>query len=120
MSDEAPEFLTIEEAMRVVRLGRSRAYEEARLYERTGGAEGLIPVKRAGRLFRVPRALLEQVAGGPIQVRPADAAPEPPVDEATTAPEPTPSEAPPAEPTPVRRRPSRPSTSDAPQLFAID
>lgn len=89
MSDSTPpDFLTVMEAGRILRLGRSRAYDEARLYERTNGAEGLIPVKRAGRIFRVPRALLEEVAGGPIQldldIEPASAT-QPSTDDAPEA-----------------------------------
>jgi excisionase family DNA binding protein len=59
------EFLTVCEAAEVLRLGRSSAYELAARYEATGGAEGL-PVIRLGRLLRVPRARLEELAGGPL------------------------------------------------------
>jgi hypothetical protein len=60
-----PEFLTVVEAARVLRIGRTVAYEQAARYEATGGAEGL-PVMRIGRQMRVPRALLERRAGVPI------------------------------------------------------
>jgi hypothetical protein len=57
-----PEFLTVVEAARVLRIGRTVAYEQAALFESTGGAQGL-PVMRIGRQMRVPRALLEMKAG---------------------------------------------------------
>jgi hypothetical protein len=70
-----PDFLTVVEAARVLRIGRTVAYEQAARYEATGGAEGL-PVVRLGRQFRVPRAQLEALAGGPLS--PAEPAPDAP------------------------------------------
>ena len=58
----APDLLTVEEAARVLRIGRTKAYELARRYLVTGGAEGL-PVVRVGHLLRVPRHALEQFVG---------------------------------------------------------
>ena len=43
----APDLLTVEEAARVLRIGRTKAYELARLYLVTGGAGG--PAGGAGR-----------------------------------------------------------------------
>jgi excisionase family DNA binding protein len=60
-----PDFLTILEAAKVLRVGRTAAYELATRYEATGGAEGL-PVIRMGRQLRVPRARLEELAGGAL------------------------------------------------------
>ena len=65
----------------MLRIGRTKAYELARLYLVTGGAEGL-PVVRVGHLLRVPRHVVEQFIGGPITgrsrgPRPPDAAPAP-------------------------------------------
>lgn len=60
-----PDFLTILEAAKVLRVGRTVAYELATRYEATGGAEGL-PVIRMGRQLRVPRARLEELAGGAL------------------------------------------------------
>ena len=71
------DFLTVLEAAKVLRLGRTCAYELAARYEETGGAEGL-PVVRVGRLLRVPRGRLEQLNGGPLRAvssGPSDAAP---------------------------------------------
>lgn len=52
--------MTVEEAAAALRVGRRLAYEQARLYLATGGAEGL-PVLRLGRCLRVPRAKLEEL-----------------------------------------------------------
>src|ERR671917_525712 len=60
-----PDFLTVEEAAAVLRIGRTAAYELARRYRATGGAEGL-PVVVLGRLLRVPRMQLEALAGGSL------------------------------------------------------
>lgn len=62
---DLPDFLTVEEAARVLRIGRTSAYALAARFEATCGAEGL-PVVRFGRLLRVPRAALEALTGGPI------------------------------------------------------
>jgi hypothetical protein len=60
-----PDFLTVEEAALVLRLGRSAAYREVRRFISSGGAAG-IPVLRFGKLLRVPRYRLEEQLGGPI------------------------------------------------------
>ncbi len=66
LADErAPDFLTVEEAAAVLRIGRSKAYELAHEYLATDGASGM-PVIRLGKQLRVPRALLERWMGGPI------------------------------------------------------
>ena len=62
---ELPDFLTVEEAARILRIGRTAAYEQTRRFEDTNGEEG-IPVIRLGRLMRVPRAALERWQGGPL------------------------------------------------------
>jgi hypothetical protein len=62
--DELPEFLTIEEAARVLRIGRTSAYLLAQQWRHTGGRSGL-PVQRLGRLLRVPRSALERMAVSP-------------------------------------------------------
>ena len=60
-----PDFFTVEEAARVVRIGRTKAYDLARVFLATGGADGL-PVIRFGKQLRVPRCRLEACLGGPI------------------------------------------------------
>ena len=71
MRDGLPAFLTVEEAAKRLRIGRTLAYQLARRYRSTGGAEGL-PVVAFGSTLRVPRAKLEELAGGPIdEVEPA-------------------------------------------------
>src|SRR3954452_25276752 len=69
--DEYPLPLTVEEAARVLRIGRSLAYVLARTYESSDGRDGL-PVLRVGALLRVPRwALAEMISTGHV-VRLAD------------------------------------------------
>ena len=70
-----PDLLTVEEAARVLRIGRTSAYALARRYLATAGAEG-VPVLRIGHLLRVPRCGLEELVGGPITWPPPVAAPE--------------------------------------------
>ena len=64
-TDVPPDTLTVEEAARIVRVGRSTAYKLVKEYEETGGASGL-PMKWVGCQRRVPRLLLEKFLGGPI------------------------------------------------------
>jgi excisionase family DNA binding protein len=61
--DGMPEMLRVEEAAKVLRIGRSAAYEAVAVFQATGGAEG-IPAIRIGRSVRVPkRALLRWIDG---------------------------------------------------------
>jgi excisionase family DNA binding protein len=55
----APDLLTVEEAARVLRIGRTSAHALARRYLRSNGAVGL-PVLRVGLQLRVPRRALEE------------------------------------------------------------
>jgi len=80
----APDMLTVIEAARVVRIGRSAAYQLAREYVSTDGASGL-PAMRIGGQLRVPRHLLEEYIGGPITWPIPD-----PVDDGPIAPAPVP------------------------------
>ena len=69
--DELPEVLTIEEAAKVLRIGRGAAYALARRYLATEGREGL-PVVPLGRSRRVPRAGLLRLLD--VDVEPGRAA----------------------------------------------
>lgn len=60
--DSLPLMLTVEEAAQVCRIGRSVAYEQARIYLDSDGAHGL-PVVRLGRALRVPRQALARLVG---------------------------------------------------------
>ena len=60
-----PDFLTVEEAAAVLRIGRTSAYRQARRYLATNGAEGLCAY-RFGKQIRIPRCYLEERLGGPI------------------------------------------------------
>jgi hypothetical protein len=72
-----PDFLTVEEAARVLRIGRTSAYLLAQRWCHTGGRDGL-PVVRVGRLLRVPRRVLERLAGGELDApRPGARVPQP-------------------------------------------
>ena len=51
---------TIEEAAKVLRIGRTTAYALAREWRTTGGRSGL-PVLSLGRTLRVPRAALDRL-----------------------------------------------------------
>ena len=55
-----PEYLTVEEAAALLRIGRTSAYALAREWRDTGGREGL-PVVKLGRQLRVPRAALKEL-----------------------------------------------------------
>jgi excisionase family DNA binding protein len=71
-----PDFLTVEEAAGVIRIGRTAAYRLAGEYLATAGTGGL-PVVRYGKQLRVPRAKLEEALGGPISWPIRRAEPEP-------------------------------------------
>ncbi len=65
-----PDFLTIDEAARVLRLGRTAAYEQARIWRDTEGRAGL-PNFTIGHALRVPAAALEKMLGRPLSAIPA-------------------------------------------------
>lgn len=52
--DDLPPLLTVEQAAKVLQIGRSKAYELTVEYERTGGASGL-PFIWVGNQKRIPR-----------------------------------------------------------------
>jgi hypothetical protein len=69
-----PDFFTVVEAARVLRIGRTAAYEQSKVYRATEGAAGL-PVVKMGTRLLVPRHQLELLAGGPLSE--PEARPEP-------------------------------------------
>lgn len=66
---ETPDLLTVEEVARVLRIGRTTAYQEVNRFTATGGTEG-IPVIIVGGQKRIPRARLEALIGGPVHLPP--------------------------------------------------
>lgn len=68
---ERNEYLTAEEVMEHLQLGRTFVYEQARLYLASGGAQGL-PCRRFGRLLRFPLAEIEAHGCPPGQARVVD------------------------------------------------
>jgi hypothetical protein len=95
---EVPDVLTIEEASRVLRLGRTSIYRLARQWRDTGGTAG-IPNIAYGNTLRVPRAQLEAQLGRPISHIP-------PAKSAKDQPKPTRAEEDEAKVRPIRRRPT--------------
>jgi hypothetical protein len=59
---QQPVLLTVEEAARVLRIGRTKAYDMAREWRVTGGKAGL-PVVDFGNVLRVPVAALAERLG---------------------------------------------------------
>ncbi len=53
-----PEMLTVAEAALILHIGRTAAYEMAKRWLETNGADG-IPARRVGKLIRIPTAELE-------------------------------------------------------------
>lgn len=59
MLDDLPPFMTVDQAAKVLQLGRSKTYQLTVEWERTGGNSGL-PFVWFGAQKRVPRAALVQ------------------------------------------------------------
>ncbi len=119
MDERPPDFLTIEEAARVLRIGRTKAYAMSQEWRVTDGASG-IKVCTFGGQLRVPKAWLEEQLGAPVLVVPAP--PERPTSNGHTTPVSTapatqpaptvdPAPAPPAKPARPRRRGKRTSAN---------
>ena len=63
--------LTIAEVMGVLRIGRTKAYEQARLYLDTNGEAGL-PCIKVGDSIRFLRHAIEDLIGEPITINDVD------------------------------------------------
>jgi hypothetical protein len=64
--DGQPLLLTVEEAARMLRIGRTLAYELTRRYRTSGGTEGLLAIQ-VGSCLRVPLwALVELACNGRV------------------------------------------------------
>lgn len=57
---DLPKLITVPQAARALRIGRSTAYDLAHAWLDSNGAEGM-PVVRIGRTMRVPVAALERL-----------------------------------------------------------
>ena len=62
MDDRIPPFLTVEEASRLLKIGRTKAYDLTKEWRATGGRSGL-PVIDLGDVLRVPGPAIEQMLG---------------------------------------------------------
>ena len=71
---DGPTLYTVEEAARLLRVGRTKAYAMTREWRATGGRSGL-PVVDFSNVLRVPRAALEQMLGVSVGDAPAPAPP---------------------------------------------
>ena len=58
--DDLPLMLTVEEVGRLLRIGRSHAYNQVTLYFASGGVDG-IPAIRIGGVIRVPKHALHEL-----------------------------------------------------------
>lgn len=70
---EASPLLTIEEAARLLRVGRTRAYALAREYLYSGGTAGMPVIRLGPSCLRVPRWALAELASTGRVVRLCDA-----------------------------------------------
>jgi hypothetical protein len=75
MDHEIPAFLTVEEAGRLLRIGRTKAYDLAKEWRATDGRSGL-PVVDLGDLLRVPGPAIRKMLDTGL-ARIAQAPPEP-------------------------------------------
>lgn len=101
MCGQLPEMLTVEEAARVLRIGRTKAYALTREWRATGGRSGLC-CHNIGGVLRVPRWAVEQYIGTGLTPPPS------------IGPEGTPAASPPATSTPT----PEPATSTTPESIA--
>ncbi len=67
--EPVPDFLTIEETARVLRIGRTKAYAMGQQWRTTEGKSGIKVCEFGGQL-RVPLAWLEDQLGAPLRFIP--------------------------------------------------
>jgi hypothetical protein len=116
MSEQPPDLLTIEEAARVLRIGRTKAYAMSQEWRVTNGEAGIKVCELGGQL-RVPKAWLEEQLGAPVLFVPSPRdrskrsghSPKPAT--AALAAEPKPSPAMPTKHSRPRRGPNRTTTN---------
>ena len=60
MLEDLPPFMTVEQVVKVLQIGRTKGYELTTEWEKTGGKFG-IPCVRFGSQKRIPRAALIQM-----------------------------------------------------------
>ncbi len=120
MSEQPPDLLTIEEAARVLRIGRTKAYAMSQEWRVTNGESGIKVCDLGGQL-RVPKVWIEEQLGAPILFVPSapdsekrnSHTPRPAAPE--SEPSPTAEPTPPAKPIRSRRRTKR-TTANSNQL----
>ncbi len=120
MGEAAPALYTVEEAAKLLRIGRTKAYALTQEWRATGGESGL-PVVDFGHVLRVPRAALEKLLGVDLAraaETPRPAAETSRVDQTGTGCE-TAASAPTVAPAPKRRRPTNPDATDQLDLFNV-
>ena len=106
--------MTIEEAAKVLRIGRTKAYALATEWRTTGGQSGL-PVVDFGNVLRVPLCQLELLVGGELTAPDDTSDPVPSVE---PAPDQRDEQSVPA--TPRQRRTTKRTHKDTDQLSLID
>lgn len=112
MAKVAPTLYTVEEAAKLLRIGRTKAYALTQEWRATSGESGL-PVVDFGHVLRVPRAALEKLLG--VDLTTAD---EPPRPDAEA--QPISSGAPPAREESVAATASAPSSKRRPRPTTSD
>jgi hypothetical protein len=119
MGEVAPALYTVEEAAKLLRIGRTKAYALTQEWRATGGESGL-PVVDFGHVLRAALERLRGVDLARAAELPARAAPTSQVHEADTETGSAPAASAPAvTPTPKRRRPTNPDATDQLDLFNV-
>ena len=113
-----PDLLTIEEAARVLRIGRTKAYAMGQEWRVTDGRSG-IKVREFGGQLRVPRVWIEEQLGSPLRSipqRPRRGKAEPQPEELELRQPPATPATKPTTPPRTRRRKNASASNNASQL----